>query len=33
MATQDYNRYCITPFWTNGEYRDLEYTQEEFNDA
>lgn len=32
MAIQDYNRYCITPFWTPESYYTLKYVQEEFND-
>ena len=36
MAIQEqYSKYHITPFWANRpeSYRDLEYIQEEFNDA
>lgn len=32
MATHDYNKFNITPFWTAESYRDLEYIREEFND-
>lgn len=34
MATPAYSKYYITPFWANRpeSYRDLYYTQEEFND-
>jgi hypothetical protein len=32
MATQDYNRYHFDPIW-GTEYRDLDYIQEQFNDA
>jgi hypothetical protein len=31
MATQEYSRYLITPFWTD-EYQRLDYVREEFND-
>ena len=32
MATPGYNRYRLTPFWTNKEYQTLDYIREEFND-
>jgi len=32
MATQDYNRYLVTPFWTKESYQSLNYIKEEFND-
>lgn len=31
MATREYERYLITPFWTDS-YKNLEYIHEEFND-
>jgi hypothetical protein len=32
MVTRGYSKYQLTPFWSNGAYRDLEYIREDFND-
>ena len=32
MATQDYNKFFITPFWTDS-FKELDYINETFNDA
>jgi len=31
MATREYNKFFITPFWTDS-YKTLDYTREDFND-